>query len=87
MTRQGSFAVGHDARRNVSYGRPPSGSSIAATIRRTLGPDTGRICEQVRVLAAAGDPAAVSAAAMLLAAVATRERQDEPAERPPVPVA
>jgi len=68
--RRGQFQPGRDPRRNVDAGRPPSGSSIAATIRRTVGADAERICEQVRTLAAGGDPAAVVAAALLLGSVA-----------------
>lgn len=68
-SRPGVFRHGQDARRNVSTGRPPSARTILATIRRTLGRDAERICEQVRTLAAVGDPAAVAAAATLLSAV------------------
>jgi hypothetical protein len=66
----GQFFCGHDARRGTSTGRPPSGRSIAAVIRRTLGRDAETICQQVQLLARTGDPQAVCAAASLLAAVA-----------------
>lgn len=69
MNRPGTFRAGADGRRNTSAGRPPSAKTIAAIIRRTLGPDVQQICDQVRILVAAGDPAAVTAAASLLAAV------------------
>ncbi|MGE0674191.1 MAG: hypothetical protein AB7O64_14160 [Methylibium sp.] len=70
MSQAGKFQPGHDARRNVSSGRSRTGASIAAVIRRTLGHDVQRVCEQVKTLAAGGDPEAIIAAAVLLASVA-----------------
>lgn len=80
MTHSGRFQPGHDARRNLSSGRARTGASIAAVIRRTLGHDVQRVCEQVKTLAAGGDPDAVLAAAVLLAAVA-RPARDSLLER------
>lgn len=62
-----AFAPGTDSRRNLS-GRPPSGKTLAAMIRNTIGRDAPNIVARVRVLAQAGDPNAVAAAAALLAA-------------------
>lgn len=71
MPRAGQFPRGHDARRSrAAAGRGPSASSIASVIRLTLGRDAALLCEQVQVLARAGDPQALCAAAALLAAVA-----------------
>ena len=61
------FVVGTDNRRNRS-GRPPSTRTLAALIRSTLGRDAPAIVERIRVMAQAGDPAAITAAAVLLAA-------------------
>jgi hypothetical protein len=63
----GSFKPGPDPRRRA--GRAPSGRSIASAIRCSIGRDAEAICRQVQALARAGDPAAVAAAAVLLAAV------------------
>lgn len=62
-----AFLAGPDPRRNRA-GRPPSGRTIAAMIRRELGKDAADLVQRVRVLAMAGDPSAISAAAVLLAA-------------------
>ncbi len=56
-----------ESKRNRA-GRPPSSRTLSAMIRNTLGRDAPAIVERVRVLAQAGDPQAVSAAAVLLAA-------------------
>lgn len=63
----GAFKTGTDARRNTG-GRAPSTRTLSALIRASLGRDAPAIVERVRTLAAAGDPAAISAAAVLLAA-------------------
>ena len=76
MSRPGQFRAGTDPRRNVACGRPPTARGIATTIRRTVGVDAERICEQVRALAAGGDPAAVVAAALLLGSVAALARRE-----------
>lgn len=76
-SRPGAFQPGQDTRRNVTAGRPPSTRTILAAIRRTLGRDTEQICEQVRTLAAVGDPTAVAAAATLLAAVIATDQPKE----------
>lgn len=62
-----AFTPGADPRRNYS-GRPPSPKTLAALIRRELGRDAFDLVQRVRVLALAGDPSAISAAAVLLAA-------------------
>lgn len=64
----GAFKPGTDSRRNTSRGRAPSTRTLTALIRATLGRDAPAIVERVRTLAAAGDPQAISAAAVLLAA-------------------
>lgn len=64
----GAFKPGADSRRNTSRGRAPSTRTLAALIRTTLGRDAPAIVERVRTLAASGDPQAISAAAVLLAA-------------------
>ena len=64
----GAFKSGVDPRRNIDRGRSPSTRTLAALIRTTLGRDAPDIVARVRTLAAAGDPQAVSAAAVLLAA-------------------
>jgi len=68
MNTAGRFQPGPDSRRRA--GRAPSGRSIASVIRCSIGRDAEAICRQVQALARAGDPAAVAAAAVLLAAVA-----------------
>lgn len=68
MNTSGRFKPGPDPRRRA--GRAPSGRSIASAIRGSIGRDAESICRQVQALARAGDPAAVAAAAVLLAAVA-----------------
>lgn len=64
----GAFKPGADPRRNTSRGRAPSTRTLAALIRSTIGRDAPTIVARVRTLAAAGDPQAISAAAVLLAA-------------------
>jgi hypothetical protein len=66
----GAFKPGPDPRRNLDggEGRAPSSRSLAAIVRTTLGRDASVIVERVRTLAAAGDPSAINAAAVLLAA-------------------
>lgn len=66
-----AFAAGPDPRRNTA-GRAPSSRTIAAQIRSTLGRDAPALLARLRVLAATGDPAAVAAAATLLAATIER---------------
>lgn len=66
------FTPGTDSRRNRA-GRPPSARTLAALIRRELGHDASGIIRQVKMLAAAGDPAGVVAAALLLGAATAQK--------------
>lgn len=66
------FQPGTDTRRNATVagsGRAPAPEKIETTVRSVLGRDIKTRLEQLDVLAAAGDPAAVVASAVLLAAV------------------
>lgn len=87
--KPGQFRCGGDPRRNVAGGRPPTSRGIANTIRRTVGVDAGRICEQIRALAAGGDPSAIVAAALLLGSVAAtvQRAQNDPAAEIEAPAA
>lgn len=62
-----AFQPGADSRRNRK-GRPPSSRTLAALIRSTIGRDAPAILERIHLLAVAGDPQAIAAAAVLLAA-------------------
>ena len=64
------FTAGLDLRRNKG-GRPPSAAGIAAKLLKAIGPEVAGICDQALMLARAGDPAAISACANLLAVALT----------------
>lgn len=66
-----AFAAGPDQRRNTA-GRAPLSRTLAAHVRSKLGRDAPALLAWLRVLAAAGDPAAVAAAATLLTATIER---------------
>lgn len=68
VVNTGAFSPGLDHRRNTRDGRPPTTRTLVALIRTTLGRDAPAIVERLRTQAAAGDPQAISAAAVLLAA-------------------
>lgn len=73
MAKAHLFQPGHDSRRNMaSPGRTPAPETIEAAVRSVLGRDAKERLQQLDVLAAAGDPAAVVASAILLAAVIQR---------------
>jgi len=58
------FQTGADARRNT--GRTPSAAATRRRILRTLAPEAEAMLSQVVTLARSGDPAALSAFAVLL---------------------
>ena len=62
-----TFRAGADLRRN-RRGRPPSAAGVMAKILKLIGPNITDICDQAVMMARAGDPAAISACASLLAA-------------------
>lgn len=64
----GHFQSGPDARRNTEGGRAPTPATLASATRSILGKDYRARLQQLSVLADAGDPAAVVASAVLLAA-------------------
>ena len=69
------FQRGNDPRRNATVagsGRTPAPDKLEAAVRSVLGRDVKARLEQLDVLAASGDPAAVVASAVLLAAVIQR---------------
>ena len=69
--KPGTFRPGADPRRGGKGGPAPGARGISVAIRGTLGRDARTLCEQVRQLAASGDPAGLLAAAILLGAVLT----------------
>ena len=73
------FTEGADQRRHPG-GRPPSARTLRALIRRTLARDAQALVEQVRALSLSGDPAALTAAALLLVAAVEPSRAEPAAE-------
>lgn len=78
MSAASRFQPGQDARR--FRGAAPTSSSLERAVRLGLGPIAGKIIENVKSLALAGDPDATVAAATLLAAVLNPRRRRDAAE-------
>lgn len=72
----GRFQPGDDPRRNTTAGRAPTSSSMAIAVRATLGRNFRERLRQLEILADAGDPAAITACATLLAAAMVQQRRD-----------
>lgn len=64
----GLFQQGHDPRRNLG-GRAPTARGLRAMVRKKLAADASAIVDRTCAMARSGDPHAIIAAAVLLAAV------------------
>lgn len=63
----GSFKSGDDNRRNLG-GRAPSSRSMSASIRKSVGRNLQTVLDKTSELAAQGNPEAILASAILIAA-------------------